>query len=106
MLGSSRSLRIRERPVMVLAHGDNHLVLVKQSRPAEEKLAWVYNSADIDALRIVWARYMEGIDHGSLRAHYSDRQAWILEADESPVRLGPHPSDAKDESLVTAVAAP
>jgi hypothetical protein len=81
----------------LMAHGDNHLVLVQQSRPTEENLTWAYNSADIDAQPIVWARYIEGADHGSLLAHFSNRQVWILEADTSPVRLRSHPIQSADE---------
>jgi hypothetical protein len=48
---------------------------------------WVFNRADIDAARIVWARDMgEGANQELLR-YFKDRRIWKVNADASPPQL-------------------
>ncbi|HEV3332283.1 MAG TPA: hypothetical protein VG096_14940 [Bryobacteraceae bacterium] len=51
---------------------------------------WVYNSADIDGSRVVWARDLGADENAKLRAYYPDRSAWLLEPDFRPPRLRPY----------------
>ena len=48
---------------------------------------WVYNEADIDASRIVWARDRGNAENEKLRHYYPDRAVWLLEPDASPPKL-------------------
>jgi hypothetical protein len=50
---------------------------------------WVYNEADIDAARIIWARDLGEAENATLRAHYPDRTILLLEPDITPPRLTP-----------------
>jgi len=47
---------------------------------------WVYNDADIDSWSVVWARDM-GTQNEELIAYFKDRHVWLIEPDETPVRL-------------------
>jgi hypothetical protein len=51
---------------------------------------WVYNAADIDRSRIVWARDLGAEEDEELRRYYPDRAAWLLEPDATPPKLSPY----------------
>jgi hypothetical protein len=52
---------------------------------------WVYNRADIDGSKVVWARDMSPADNLELLQYFHERRAWLVEADETPPRLSPYP---------------
>lgn len=50
---------------------------------------WVYNSADIDGSKIVWARDM-GKQNAELLEYFRNRKVWLIEPDDRPVNLIPY----------------
>jgi hypothetical protein len=48
---------------------------------------WVYNEADIDRAKTIWARTMGATRDAELLNYYRDRTFWLLHADEHPIRL-------------------
>lgn len=51
---------------------------------------WVYNRADIDASKVVWAREENPAADRALLHYYHDRTAWLVEPDTSPVTVIPY----------------
>jgi hypothetical protein len=63
------------------------LVIVRYSDRHDATLEWVYNNADIDNSKVVWARDMGPAQNQELLRYYKDRHVWSLEADTNPPTL-------------------
>jgi hypothetical protein len=64
-----------------------HLVLVRYKPKHNSFREFVYNAADIDHSRIVWARDMGPEQNRALFDYFKDRQVWALDADDKPPSL-------------------
>ena len=67
-----------------------HLVIVRYTPQHILDNDWVYNGADINGSKVVWAREIPGQDMHPLLAYFRDRKIWLVEADASPPRLRPY----------------
>jgi hypothetical protein len=85
------------------------LVFVHYSPAHNFQDEWVYNDADVDGARIVWARDRGPAENLALQSYYSDRRAWLLDPDERPPKLDPyapeqeqsHPDTSKPKTSVS-----
>jgi hypothetical protein len=50
---------------------------------------WVYNAADIDGAKVVWARETDDSSDRELLNYFTERQAWLVEPDFTPPRITP-----------------
>lgn len=66
----------------LLATPGKHLVIVRYSDRHEPTNEWVYNRADIDSAKIVWARDMDTAQNEKLLAYFKDRQVWLARPDQ------------------------
>ena len=70
---------------------DRHLVIVRYGKDHSSMEEWVYNRADIDAAKVIWARDMGKDRNEELLAYFKDRRIWLLEADAPTRRLEQYP---------------
>jgi hypothetical protein len=69
------------------------LILVRYGGQHNVHDEYVYNGANVDQQKVVWARDMGDCKNQELLQYYRNRQVWLLEPDFSPVRLKPYPID-------------
>ena len=52
---------------------------------------WVYNEAEIDQAKVIWARDMNPTENCKLIGYFKDRRIWLLEVgmDEALPKLNP-----------------
>jgi hypothetical protein len=87
----------------VINHGDPHgrlavarqlsaipgrlVVLVRYSPHHIFQNEWVWNAADIDAQRVVWARDLGDDENSQLLSYFANRNVYLLQPDSEPPRL-------------------
>jgi hypothetical protein len=55
--------------------------------------AWVYNPADIDSAKVIFARDFGPCGNQELLHYYKNRQKWLLEVDGYDYKLSPYPEN-------------
>jgi hypothetical protein len=72
--------------------GGRHLMIVRYGPLHSPLNEWVYNEANIDGAKIVWAREMDTEQNRKLLEFFKDRAAWLVEVDheESPPKVLPY----------------
>jgi hypothetical protein len=48
---------------------------------------WVYNGAEIDSAKVLWARELEPAQNEKLFAYFKDRQIWLVTPDSDNTYL-------------------
>jgi hypothetical protein len=67
------------------------LAIVRYSPDHNPGDEWVYNRADIDGSKVVWARDAGAADNLELIRYYQNRKVWLVEPDVIPARISPYP---------------
>jgi hypothetical protein len=78
------------------ADGARHLVIVGYGPEHNLHQEWVYNRADIDGAKVVWARDMGVNSNCELINYFRDRKLWYLQVDSENFipRFSPYPAQA------------
>jgi hypothetical protein len=77
-----------------------HLVFVRYGPRHIPELEWVFNSADFDSAKILWARDEGQESDQKLLEQFPDRQTWLVEPDVKPPRASPFPVVSRTSALV------
>lgn len=67
-----------------------HLILVRYAKNHNIHDEWVYNGADIDGAKVLWARELGGEQDEKLFAYFKDRRIWLVEPDVDNTKIKPY----------------
>jgi hypothetical protein len=91
--------------VQLQALPGDQLVIVRYNQYHDSDNEWVYNKADIDRAKVVWARDMGDSGNAELIRHFPQRRVWLAEPDLAPPRLSSYPVPADQQTLPPSVGA-
>jgi hypothetical protein len=83
----------RQLLTQLQAEGGRHLVIVRYHAQHSSHIEqeWVYNEANIDGAKVVWAREMDTAQNRKLLEYFADRRVWLLEPDAQKPHVVPYP---------------
>jgi len=78
----------RAKLLKQLEHSPGQHVVIVRYKPNHDFIddEWVFNSADIDGSKVIWARDM-GAQNAELVQYFRGREIWLVEPDYDPPRL-------------------
>ena len=76
-----------------------HLVMVRYGEDHNIHDEWVFNGAEIDSQKVVWAREIDKDQDSKLFNYFKDRKVWLVTPDDDTTYLAPYtpPLDWSDE---------
>jgi hypothetical protein len=67
-----------------------HLIIVRTKSGPAPHAWWVYNLADIDNSKVIWARELDPERNRTLLEYFNNRCVWLLDTEIKPLRLVPY----------------
>jgi hypothetical protein len=67
-----------------------HLIMVRYGEDHNLHDEWVYNGAEIDSAKVLWARELDSAQNAKLFAYFKDRKVWLVEPDTDNTELIPY----------------
>ena len=68
-----------------------HLIIVRYAEDHNIHDEWVFNGADIDGAKVLWAREINAKQNAKLFAYFKDRKIWLIEPDNDNTEFIPYP---------------
>ena len=76
-----------------------HLILVRYTDDHNIHDDWVYNGAEIDGAKVLWARELDAEQNAKLLAYFKDRKIWLVTPDSDNTYLEPYATDSTPKHL-------
>lgn len=74
-----------------LGQGDDQNLIIVRYQPQDSwHTEWVYNEADIDRAKVVWAREMDANQNRELIRYFKGRRVWLLSSEAGEWKLVPY----------------
>ena len=93
---NARPIRSPRVPVEdeLKSHPGSQLAIVRYAsrEVSKPQPGWVYNDADIEKAKIVWAWDMGVAGNQELIEWFKNRNVWLVEADDEAPHLSPYPN--------------
>ena len=67
-----------------------HLILVRYAKNHNIHDEWVYNGAEIDSAKVLWARELSAEQNARLLDYFNDRKIWLVTPDTNNTALIPY----------------
>jgi hypothetical protein len=67
-----------------------HLILVRYDQDHNIHDEWVYNGAEIDTAKVLWARELDAQQNAKLFGYFHDRKLWLVTPDSDNTYLEPY----------------
>jgi hypothetical protein len=64
-----------------------HLIMVRYDEDHNLHDEWVYNGAEIDSAKVLWARELDPLQNAKLFAYFKDRHIWLVTPDSDNTYL-------------------
>jgi hypothetical protein len=80
-----------------------HLVIVHNRWSHTGSEDWVYNKADIDHAKIVWARDMGPEKNEELVRYFANRRVWLVDQNDGIMRLTAYNEHTAEETIAQAL---
>jgi hypothetical protein len=68
-----------------------HLIIVRYEPDHNIHDEWVFNGAEIDSAKVLWARELDPQQNAALLAYFRDRTVWLVDPDVDNLELLPYP---------------
>jgi len=82
-----------------------HLVIVHNRWSHTGSEDWVYNKADIDHAKVVWARDMGPEKNEELLRYFANRRVWLVDQNDGIMRLSAYNEQTAEETVAQALTA-
>jgi hypothetical protein len=70
---------------------EKHLIIVRYGEDHNVHDDWVFNGADIDGAKVLWARETNPQQDARLFGYFRDRKIWLIEPEVDNTELLPYP---------------
>ncbi|HEX2663146.1 MAG TPA: hypothetical protein VHM93_09975 [Candidatus Acidoferrum sp.] len=67
-----------------------HLIVVRYGEDHNIHDEWVYNGAEIDSAKVLWARELDPEQNAKLLSYFKERHVWLVEPDKDNTELTPY----------------
>ena len=69
-----------------------HLIVVRYEADHNIHDEWVFNGAEIDGAKVLWARELDPEQNAALVAYFRDRSIWLVDPEVDNLELTPYPA--------------
>ena len=88
------------------ARPGRHLAIIRYAPGHLPFDDWVYNAADIDNSKVVWAREPENGNPSDLLGYFKTRNIWLVQPDMVPPHISPYPTGEPGKAVSPMIQTP